>query len=560
MDTDTQYHHHHQQSILNTLKRLNITSSRANRASRQELRFWTPSQVIEAFDTLPRDWTVSGPIGPVLRPGLRKRKYRLMLFASIKLLYNTLRLVAKSTWSLVTGRVGEVRSLVSGYWAEQKIAIAEFRYIKAPLKQIRLAARERRALCVNRAGRFSIRSSGYVVCSYVFSELLGYSGPEDAIPFTSSLNIAHFERIFETVSRAGCEWMWIDMLAFPVDEGDMESKTLVLNSFADVVRNADKLVVLDALALQMIAVDEGQAAAALVCGSWMGRVASYTEAVLAREVVVLMAGRSEIRFSALVHSLMQKAQQDPLRYKALYEKFRRLRPGSQGISLLDIVRECVDRTSPASPESALEIFPALGMRWHSQFGPIEGMMEIVRSQPDQAARLAAMRGPRGLPAPYGWAPASLVGLEGLPRDDVEVLDSGELEGKWTAARAIEIAQLFRDWDSETIIVLSVAVEGNKVDPIQEIHVKLSTKVGLRRIKHLKIEADVEIRNMLEVWREDVGRRRAWVIWGKESPKDVLLVVGGDEEKAGGRWSGRVIASGAVSEEIAGGETRMWILS
>jgi hypothetical protein len=466
--------------------------------------------------------------------------------------------VAKSAWSLVAGRIGEVSPSVSGYWAEQKKTIAEFRYIKAPPKQIRLAARQRRALCVNRAGRFSIRSSGYVVCSYVPSELLGYSGPKDAISFTSSLNIAHFERIFETVSRAGCEWMWIDMLAMPDD--DVESRALVFNSFADVVRNADKLVVLDALALQMTAVDEGQAAAALVCGSWMGRVVSYTEAVLAREVVVLMAGKTEIRFSTLVRSLMQKARQDPLRYEALYETFRHLRPGSQGISLLDIVRECVDRTSPEYSDSAIQIFPALGMRWHPRFRLVEGMLEIARDRPDQAARLAAMRGPRGLPAPYGWVPASLVGLEGEPRDDVEVLGSGELRGEWIAVRAREIAQLFRDWDSETIIVLSVAIEGNKGDPIQEIRVKLSTKVSLRRIKDLKMEADVEVRNMLEVWREDVGRGRAWVIWGKKSRRDVLLVTGGDEEGAGGGWNGRVIASGAVSEEIVGGEMRMWVLS
>jgi hypothetical protein len=47
--------------------------------------------------------------------------------------------------------------------------------------------------------------------------------------------------------------------------------------------------VLDALALQTVAVDKGRTTATLPCGSWIGRVASYAEAVLVREVIALMA-------------------------------------------------------------------------------------------------------------------------------------------------------------------------------------------------------------------------------------------------------------------------------
>ena len=147
-------------------------------------------------------------------------------------------------------------------------------------------------------------------------------------------------------------------------------------------------------------------------------MASYAEAVVAREVIILMAHGTEVRSSAFVPSLARKAQEDPLRYGALYETLRRcLRPGPEGVSLLDIVRKC---TSSEMPEVAVHFPPALGLCWRPYCGLQESMMEVACDRPKQAAQLAAMRGPRGLPAPYGRA-------GGEPRNDV-VLNSGELRG------------------------------------------------------------------------------------------------------------------------------------
>jgi hypothetical protein len=178
--------------------------------------------------------------------------------------------------------------------------------------------------------------------------------------------------------------------------------------------------VLDALALQPVAVDKGRTAATLPCGSWIGRVASYAKAVLAREVIALMAHGTEVRSSTLVPLLARKAQEDPLRYEALYETFRlRLWPGPEGVSLLDIVRKCTYRTSSEMLEAVVHFSPALDLCWRPYYGHQESMMGIVYDRSNQAAQLAAMPGPRGLPAPYGRA-------GGEPRNDVVVLNSGEL--------------------------------------------------------------------------------------------------------------------------------------
>jgi hypothetical protein len=53
-------------------------------------------------------------------------------------------------------------------------------------------------------------------------ELLGYSEPQDSlIPWCASLNRTHFGRIFATVSRTECGWLWIDVLALQLDGHDV---------------------------------------------------------------------------------------------------------------------------------------------------------------------------------------------------------------------------------------------------------------------------------------------------------------------------------------------------
>jgi hypothetical protein len=87
--------------------------------------------------------------------------------------------------------------------------------------------RQRRPLWVSRADRFSIRFSGYVVALWALLELLGYSEPQDSlILWCTSLNKSHFDRIFATVSKTECEWLWIDTLALQLDGCDVPSQAL----------------------------------------------------------------------------------------------------------------------------------------------------------------------------------------------------------------------------------------------------------------------------------------------------------------------------------------------
>lgn len=140
------------------------------------------------------------------------------------------------------------------------------------------------------------------------SEVFICGGSEDTmVTLNMTKNKRQFDCIFETLSSTGCGWAWIDVLVFPQNATDEKVIVQVQNSVADVLRNAEKVVVLDAF--EMVTVDTGYAAAVLICSSWMGRAASYSEAVLAKEVVFLMGhGTDSIVFPYL---LERNAQENP---------------------------------------------------------------------------------------------------------------------------------------------------------------------------------------------------------------------------------------------------------
>jgi hypothetical protein len=70
------------------------------------------------------------------------------------------------------------------------------------------------------------------------------------------------------------------------------------------------------------------------------------------------------------------------------------------------------------------------------------------------------------------------------------------------------------------------------------------------MRHLRVEADVEVRQELDLWK---GLGTARIVWAREESKDVLLVV----ERRGNlnERLGRVIASAAMNGE--GAERRLW---
>jgi hypothetical protein len=61
-------------------------------------------------------------------------------------------------------------------------------------------------------------------------------------------------------------------------------------------------------------------------------------------------------------------------------------------------------------------------------------------------------------------------------------------------------KLFRDRDCDTIVVLSVAIRGSGAQPIQSVRIRLSATLKLSRMRHLRVEADVEVRQELDLWR------------------------------------------------------------
>ncbi|KAG8412934.1 hypothetical protein J3459_013627 [Metarhizium acridum] len=159
-----------------------------------------------------------------------------------------------------------------------------------------VAGRDGRAVCVNRWGQFSIRSSGYAAIFQVWADTMGLEFNGEKIPQDErGLKYAHFGRIISTAVRSsGCKCFSLHLLAVPQIVGNeeearvmRESETNIVNSLVNVYTNADTVIILDSLTQQLSSDAPCTVAAILGFGRWLTRMWTRQEIKLSRKAQVV---------------------------------------------------------------------------------------------------------------------------------------------------------------------------------------------------------------------------------------------------------------------------------
>ncbi|KAJ4504725.1 hypothetical protein HRR83_003146 [Exophiala dermatitidis] len=423
-----------------------IGAQRSLLGSLNEFRHWPPQEVRDLFDKhMPpiKEGNNNGdearklyPLGPLYRTVAQDSKTRWKGLAAKVAMVGAVDALAIPFSPLLLLASKEERKKTLQYMADLNVGvISSSFFVKADVRLLEEAAQSGKALCVNRWGTFRIMDSGYMAISHVWAETMALeSHDEKTEQDERGLNMHHFIRTMDVVRRcgSGSEWVWFDLLAIPKghDAATKVLKTKLINNLRHVYANATAIVVLDSLTLQLnCAGDPLITAAVLSCGMWLSRVWTYQEAKLAQKLKIVTATHV-VDFEDMVTALSTAQSRDEDRWHQIYLTFQRLVPlHQQGISLADIALSCDHRSCENEVDYARGFFALLGLEWKPHYTYEDGMLEILRSQPRHAARIAAMHGPRGLPAPYSWAPKYLARLEGRIYGDLDA-QLGSLVGHW----------------------------------------------------------------------------------------------------------------------------------
>ena len=198
-----------------------------------------------------------------------------------------------------------------------------------------------------------------------------------------------------------------------------------INQMPGIYGNTKTVLILDALTLQMKTTNLTDVAVVLVCGKWITRAWCYQEIKLANSdnVFVLLDG-GRARANSMFGHLHQLARNGQSLYTSLFRTFRRLQMPTEELTFADVAGECQNRVSGLDQDYTRAFFPTLGLEWHPEWDRKEGMVAIYKARPTEAAQLASLHGPRGLPDPWGWAPSYICGLDGKRRHDLTIDSAG----------------------------------------------------------------------------------------------------------------------------------------
>ncbi|KAJ2980397.1 hypothetical protein NQ176_g2669 [Zarea fungicola] len=426
-----------------------IGPHRALICAANEFRHWQPSEVEALLGLLPdlKDRKLS-PHGPETRPAPRgnQRWKELALTTSLLVAVDAVA-IAASPLALLSKTVR--REALPGLIKFNYEAIGSSFFVKCPTHLLRQAADAGMAVCVNGAGNFSVRSSGYAAISHVWAETMGLEFNDEKIEHDDrGINYKHFGRIISNaVASTGHQWFWLDLLAVPQIKGNepdvqilRELKTNVINSLIHVYRNADAVVILDSLTLQLSTPDLCAIAAIFSCGRWLTRMWTYQEIKLARKALIVTK-TGAVDFHDMVSALEARKSESEAARKHWHEihlKLMRLLPSDpRGVSLADVAFCCSDRNAENDVDYARSLFALLNLQWKTGWTYEEAILHIITSRPQDAARIANLQGLRGLPAPYSWAPRYLARLTGMIIDGYAATENG-LVGSWATFRVNRI--------------------------------------------------------------------------------------------------------------------------
>ncbi|KAK2029154.1 monocarboxylate transporter [Colletotrichum zoysiae] len=329
----------------------------------------------------------------------------LALAMPILIVHSTIRLFRQSTFAVF-------RQTWNEYGLSNLLALAfDFdKYIKAPLNLVQQSVAQKAALCVNADGKFKIMHRGYSVMSHVWEETMGWNSPEgfgkvDLSLRKRGIHKAHFRKFFD---RCGATWLWVDVLAMPEVLEDMspqqqsETESLrvgVINNLNNIYRNADKVVVLDSLALQLKTGSLVDVAVVLCLGRWVTRMWTLAEARLGRrvliktedgeadldEVIALLEGDvlgSVPRYAGLANTLLAKRGTIPPR--ARYD-------------LADLTAAYKFGQTGEAIDNVRSAYPLLDLSWEVGWDERQAVLHLKETLSAESNALRTFCTDRGLP-------------------------------------------------------------------------------------------------------------------------------------------------------------------
>ncbi|KAB8290814.1 hypothetical protein EYC80_008451 [Monilinia laxa] len=273
-----------------------------------------------------------------------------------------------------------------------------YEFIKAPLELVEKSIEREAALCINRNGKFGIKSEGYTVMSHVWGETMGWQTPDEWGPVDLQLRkkgipMAHFMRFF---NRCETEWLWVDVIAMPEVLEDMDAvekekierlRIGVINCLRSIYTKSDKLVVLDTLLLRLNTRSPIDVAVTLCLSFWITCLWTWIEARLAPKVIIKTANWS-IDLDSILELLGKTFLNEEHRYYGVLAHLWTLR--EETINLLNPVSimesaciGCGGRYTAIKIDIARALYPLLGLNWEYGWDLDQGFEKIVNTYPGE---------------------------------------------------------------------------------------------------------------------------------------------------------------------------------
>jgi len=263
-------------------------------------------------------------------------------------------------------------------------------FVKAPTSMVEEANAAGAALCVNVTGKFCIKRSGYVVVSHSWYESMGWDGPGGVVEVDLGLRKRgiqkrHLCRFFD---RCDAEWLWLDFIAMPEVLEDMsesertETERLrvgVLNNLHAIYTQADHLVVLDNLTIQLQTGSLIDVGVVLCAGRWIQSTWTLTESCLAKEVKIATAGGMK-SLDDVIEALDVPTLSDSHRYYVLWLRLSTCRvPLDQENTRVDRFFTAWKSRCAFDPADRIKaLYPFLRMTWGVGWSTEQGIEHLTR--------------------------------------------------------------------------------------------------------------------------------------------------------------------------------------
>lgn len=313
-------------------------------------------------------------------------------------------------------------------------------WVAPPRHMVERSAKEGRALCVNAAGCWELRADGYVALSHVWAEGL------QRVEAHGGVEATKIAKVFELLRRAGLrsEWIWTDVLVIP-GGGGREDEVLtakLINSMPTVYGNAEAVLVIDAVVVQLHSTEPVDVAVGLCLGKWSTRVWTYQEIKLAKRAVVV-TGSGGVEFADIAARLEELQKADRPKYRDMYLWMAIMgRSDKHRLTIRDLATACVDRSSGVDIDYARAFFPVLGLEWEPGMTREDGMEMIYRAYLRDALVISPFAGSPRMKQFPGWAPSYLQGLEGSGHGGLASEERG-IRGEWHVLKIIKLVSTTR---------------------------------------------------------------------------------------------------------------------